>query len=65
MEIQSIPFTAVVEYFNIYGLADFDEFLYIIRRMDNSFLEMNEENNKSERGNNATKHTDKKDNSKG
>ena len=64
MEIQSIPFTAIAEYFKIYELSEFDEFVYIIRVMDNAFMEMNEDYQKSERGNNAAKHTDKKDNNK-
>jgi hypothetical protein len=41
MEIQHIPFTAIAEYFRIYELQDFDEFLYIIRCMDNTLLELN------------------------
>lgn len=36
-----IPFTAIVEYFRIYELSDFDEFVYIVRRLDNVFLELN------------------------
>lgn len=40
MEVGSIPFTAIVEYSKIYELGDLDEFLYIIRRMDETFLEM-------------------------
>lgn len=60
MEISAIPFTAISEYFKIYELQDFDEFLYIIRLMDRTFLDLNEEVNKKEdRGNNAAKHTDK------
>lgn len=42
--VGSIPFTAIVEYFRIYGTQteeDLDEFLYVIRRMDNTFLELN------------------------
>lgn len=33
-----IPFTAILEYFKVYGVGDFEEFHYIIRRMDNAFL---------------------------
>lgn len=35
-----IPFTAIVEYFRIYELQDFEEFSYVIRRMDNVYLEL-------------------------
>lgn len=38
--IQAIPFTAIVEYFRIYELSDFDEFIYVIRRMDNVLIEL-------------------------
>jgi len=40
MALGPIPFTAIAEYFRIYELADFDEFAYLIRRMDNVFLEL-------------------------
>jgi hypothetical protein len=40
MGLGPIPFTAIAEYFRIYELADFDEFAYLIRRMDNVFLEL-------------------------
>jgi len=53
MEIGPIPFTAIADYFRIYELRDFDEFAYIIRRLDNAFLELNDEANKAERKKNA------------
>lgn len=34
-----IPFTAIAEYSNLMGIEDFDEFLYVIRRMDSAALE--------------------------
>ena len=40
MDIQPIPFTAIVEYFRIYGTGDFEEFNYIIRRLDDTLLEL-------------------------
>lgn len=40
MGLSPIPFTAIVEYFKMYELRDFDEFTYIIRRLDNTFLEL-------------------------
>lgn len=38
-DASAIPFTSIVEYFKIYGEGDFDEFLYIMRRMDNTLIE--------------------------
>jgi len=35
MDISPIPFTAIAEYVRIYDIDDFDEFLYIIRLVDN------------------------------
>lgn len=40
MGLGPIPFTAIAEYFRIYELSDFEEFAYLIRRMDNVFLEL-------------------------
>lgn len=50
LEIQAIPFTAIAEYFRIYEIADFDDFndfAYIIRLMDNTFMDLNEAVNKA------------------
>ena len=33
-----IPFTAIVEYARLYDVGDFEEFKYLIRRVDNSIL---------------------------
>lgn len=61
LEIQSIPFTAIAEYFKIYGLdeSDFDEFVFIIRLMDNTFLDLNDSANKAEKGKNASVNSNK------
>ena len=40
MSIGNIPFTAIAEYAKIYEVEDFDEFLHLIRVMDNKFLRM-------------------------
>lgn len=38
--ISPIPFTAIAEYFKLYELEeDFDDFRYIIRKMDNAYIE--------------------------
>jgi hypothetical protein len=36
--VGQIPFTAIVEYSKIYEIEDFEEFLYLIRRMDAAFI---------------------------
>lgn len=38
MGVSPIPFTAIREYFKVYPCGDFEEFHYLVRRMDNSFL---------------------------
>lgn len=35
MDMGPIPFTSIYEYSKIYDVGDFDEFLYVIRKMDN------------------------------
>lgn len=39
MGLGPIPFTAIVEYSRLYDVGDFEEFNYIIRRMDNALLD--------------------------
>jgi hypothetical protein len=59
MCLQAIPFTAIVEYFRIYESGDLDDFIYVIRSMDNVFLELNDK--ESEKGkNSAASNADKK-----
>lgn len=61
MELSAIPFTAIVEYFRIYEIQDdFDEFAYIIRHMDNTYLEESDRVQKAEREKNAKRDSDKK-----
>lgn len=43
MGVGPIPFTAIADYFRMYELEDFDEFAYVIRRMDCVYLELNAE----------------------
>lgn len=64
MELQAIPFTAIAEYFRIYSLEDFDEFAYIIRLMDNTFLEQSDAVNKSEGNKNASGNANTPNNNK-
>lgn len=51
MAVGPIPFTAIVDYFNIYGLSDFDDFSYVIRRMDKVYLESNNQGGGSNKPN--------------
>lgn len=57
-----IPFTAIVEYSRIYEVGDFDEFLYIIRLLDNTYMELESKKASKSSGSNRT---NKGNNSKG
>ena len=62
-----IPFTAMVEYFKIYRIGNFEEFKYLIRRMDNTYLEIQSkkaEKNSKAGAKSGTKHTSKTNNNK-
>jgi hypothetical protein len=39
--IGPIPFTAISEYTKLFEIPDFEEFCYVIRRMDQTYLELN------------------------
>ena len=41
LDLQPIPFTAIIEYSKIYELGDAEDFYYIIRKLDNTLLELN------------------------
>lgn len=58
--IESIPFTAIVEYSRIYEIEDFDEFIYIIRRLDKAFIDMNDSAQKSKETKSASTNSGKK-----
>ena len=47
MGLSPIPFTSIVQYASIYEIEDFDEFLYLIRVMDNTFIKLREKKEKS------------------
>jgi hypothetical protein len=53
MALGPIPFTAVSEYFKLFKLEDFEEFLYFIRVMDSQLLRL--DSDKSKNRNNAGK----------
>jgi hypothetical protein len=37
-----IEFTAIVEYYTLFGIGSFEEFLYIIREMDNELIRLDD-----------------------
>jgi hypothetical protein len=41
MDLSPIPFLAIVEYAKLYDVGDVEDFLYIIRCMDNAYLKAN------------------------
>ncbi len=64
LDLGAIPFTAVVEYSKVYELEDFDDFFYIIRSMDNTFLKTMDEKSQNKaaekpKGKDATGKPDK------
>lgn len=60
MELQAIPFTAIVEYSRIYELEDGEEFAYLMRLMDRTFMRLK----RGIKGNNASGNGNAKDNDK-
>lgn len=64
MDILPIPFTAVVEYCRVYEVEDFDDFLYIVRSLDDVYLGIVEEENKkvSKKGSSGAAKQSSKDN---
>lgn len=63
LDVQAIPFTAIVEYSRIYETGDLDEFIHVIRIMDDIFLDWNaSENKRGKAGGPAN--ADKKNNNK-
>jgi hypothetical protein len=45
-----IPFTAALEYSTLYEIEDRDDFLYLIRVMDNTYLSLEAEKSKKKSG---------------
>lgn len=50
MDVQPIPFTAIIEYARIYEVGDFEEFKEIIRMMDDTLLKLQKESEKKQSG---------------
>lgn len=65
LDIQAIPFTAIVEYSRIYETGDFDDFVHIMRTMDNIYLDLNEEEKKKKGTGSAINNANKKNINKG
>jgi hypothetical protein len=68
MALGPIPFTAILEYSRLYDVGEsFDDFLYLIRVMDNTILELEEKRSKAQQSakvkNNGGKHSSKKNHS--
>lgn len=40
LDIARIPFTAIADYFTIYPSGEFEEFHYVVRRMDEKWCEL-------------------------
>ena len=38
-----IPFTAIVDYTRLFEIPEFEEFCYVIRRLDQTYLDLNSE----------------------
>jgi hypothetical protein len=54
MSVGPIPFSVIREYATIYDVEDFEEFLWIIRKMDSTYLaEVNKSNGKTSKGNSS------------
>lgn len=50
-----LPFTAIVEYSRLYDVGDLDEFLYFMRRLDDSYLGLVKQDQERKAKKNATK----------
>ena len=55
MALGPIPFTAIAEYSKLFDIEDFEEFHYLMRVMDNKFLEMESKKQKSNQSQNKSK----------
>jgi hypothetical protein len=63
MGVGPIPFTAIVHYSTLYDVDDFEEFLFLIRQMDNCFLDLESKRQKSELGKKSSGRGKRKNNS--
>lgn len=60
MSIGPIPFTAIAEYAKIYDVESFDDFIYIIRVMDNQFLKLHNNDAKNRKTDNTKSKTSRR-----
>jgi len=54
VSLAPIPFIGIVEFARVYNIEDLEEFLYYIRRLDNLFLEREENKRGSKNGTNES-----------
>lgn len=64
MGLLPIPFTAIVEYSRIYALGDEEEFAWVIRQMDNTFMRLYAADQKRGTRTDATSNANTKDHDK-
>lgn len=55
MDLGRIPFTAVIEYARLYDIEDREDFLYYIRIMDDTLLDLESKRAKRETTNGGNK----------
>ena len=47
LSLSPIPFTAIIEFVNIYGVEDFEDFFYIMRKLDSIYIEVSDRESKN------------------
>ncbi len=57
MGLTPIPFTSIVEYAKIFDVEEVEEFIYLIRLMDNVLLEAYDQKDKESKNGNRKKKT--------
>jgi len=60
-----IPFTSIIEYSKIYDVGEFEDFIYLIREMDKTYIDFASKKQEKGAKPNATKHTNPRNSSKG
>lgn len=63
MSLGPIPFTAIVEYATIFDVGDFEDFLYLMRLMDETLMSL--DNARADRKQSGSDNGSKKNSSKG
>ena len=63
MSLGAIPFTSIVEYHRIFDVGDLEDFLYLIRKMDDVLLSLESKRMKKEMNSGSGKSDTKNNNS--